>query len=110
MGVRFELDGSVHFWITPERRVLYLADAESDEVVELYDAPIDGSQAAVKRNETLPQGGDVIAVESAGRSVVYLADQDSDELFELYFDRDLDTTGPHTTPGAAIGRTVTRQL
>jgi hypothetical protein len=105
-NVRYELMEE-QFWITPERRVLFVADAVTDETFELYDAPLDGSRPAVRRSETLAPGGDVLSVESAGRSVVYRADQDSDEIFELFLDH---LEPPRAATGAVIGSTVTRQL
>ena len=68
-------------------RVVYLADQDTDEVVELYSVP-SGGGAAVKLNGPLPTGG---GVSSAGLTfspdssrVLYRADQDTDGVDELY--------------------------
>ena len=71
------------------RTVVYLADQEIDEVVELFAAPIDGSRGAVRVNRELAVGpidGDVSSLLStrAGAFAVYVADQDTDEAQELY--------------------------
>lgn len=69
-------------------RVLYLADQDTDEVVELYSAPIDGSAPAVRVSGPMVSGGDVVldgfeAIPS-GDKVFYRADQEQDEVFELF--------------------------
>src|SRR5262245_1751150 len=83
------------FAVTPDgRRVLYQADAETDEVSELYSVPIDGSAAPVKLSGVLAPGGDVVAMGSGlahaalvlpdSSRIVYVADASFDEVFELY--------------------------
>src|SRR5262245_11928028 len=78
-------------------RVLYVADQDEDEVFELYCAPTDGSQPAIKLNSALVPGGDVLLnsppfgpnpfwpqVSPGGNSAVYRADQETDGVIELY--------------------------
>lgn len=79
-------------------RVVYLADQEIDELVELYGVPIDRSLAPVKLNGPLdpgPVAGDVLGFElpSDGLRFVYLADGDLDQVYELYSGR-LDGSAP----------------
>ncbi len=82
------------FRISPDgRRVVYLADQNTDEVVELYSVPIDGGKA-VQLNGPLVAGGQVSGADADmsepflispdSRRVVYVADQDADEVFELF--------------------------
>jgi len=86
--------------ISPDgSRVLYRADQETDEVFELYSAPIDGSAAAVKLNGALVAGGDTtsnflntVAISADSSRVAYVADQEVDERFELY-SRPIDGSG-----------------
>lgn len=84
--------------MTPDgSRVLYVADQEQDEVFELYCAPLDGSQPAVKLSAVLVPGGDVVLstppfgpnpiwpqVSPDGGFAVYRADQEADDVIELY--------------------------
>ncbi len=84
--------------MTPDgSRVLYVADQEQDELFELYSAPIDGSEPAVKLSAVLVPGGDVVLstppfgpnpiwpqVSPDGSSAVYRADQEADDVIELY--------------------------
>ena len=81
----------VDFAVDPgQTRAVYLADAESDEVVEIYSVPLDRSGPAVKLNGPLPIGGDVVATPrpafavGANGRVVYRADQLTDETVELF--------------------------
>ena len=68
-------------------RLVYLADAEQDEVYELFSVPIGGG-TATKLNGPLVAGGDVsngvllYQISPDSSRVVYLADQDADEVFE----------------------------
>jgi len=68
------------------QRIVYRADQDVDERIELYGVPADGSAAAVRLNTAPVAGGDVVsfALPAAGPRVVYLADQGVDERFELY--------------------------
>jgi len=85
------VDGS--FSTTPDgASAVYLAEAETVGVVELYRAPIDGHSAPVKLSGNLVSGGDVRSVyanvgprvSADGRHVVYTADARSDERVELF--------------------------
>lgn len=62
-------------------RTVYLADQDTDDVLELY---LVGS--SVKLNPPLPQGKNVtdFLVTPDKKAVVYRADQDTDEVYELY--------------------------
>ena len=67
--------------------VVYLADQDTDGVVELYSVPLGGG-LVTKLNGPLVAGGDVhrgdFHVSADSTTVVYLADQDIDDIFELY--------------------------
>ena len=73
-------------------RVVYVADADRDELLELYSAPLDGSRAALRLNDGFVGGGNVrfapqgppFELTNDGQRVVYVADRDADEVFELY--------------------------
>jgi Tol biopolymer transport system component len=82
------------FLVSPDgSRVVYVADQDTDEVVELYSVPIEGGEA-VKLNRPLAPGGNVggadaevdepFQISPDGKRVVYVADQDADEVFEIY--------------------------
>jgi len=67
------------------RWVVYLADQDTDEVVELYSFSLrDGSRR--KLNGALVAGGDVqgFRISPDSTRVVYRADQDLDEQLEIY--------------------------
>jgi len=67
-------------------RVVYRSDQDVAGVVELYSAPIDGSEAAVKISGTLAAGGDVtgFALNPDATRVVFRADEQVNDTFELY--------------------------
>ena len=81
-------DAWANIEITPDSsRVVYWADQTTDQVFELYSAPIDGSSGATKLNGALAAGGSVdwtFLISGDSSRVVYLADQNTDEVFELY--------------------------
>ncbi len=75
--------------ISPDgARVVYRADQDTNDVFELYSAPIDGSADPVKLNGPLVLGTASTILEARispdGARVVYLADQDTNDFFELY--------------------------
>jgi Tol biopolymer transport system component len=76
------------FQISPDStRVVYQADQQTDEVWELYSAPLNGpASAGVKLNGSLVVGGGVsgFLVSPNSRRVVYYADQQIDEVWEIY--------------------------
>ncbi len=75
------------FRIGPDgSRVVYLADQDTNDVVELYSVPVDASAAPVKLSGTLAAGGDVwkFEVAPAGERVVYLANVLTNKPPELY--------------------------
>ncbi len=67
-------------------RVVYRGDQDTNDVVELYSAPIDGSAEPVRLNATLASGGAVLDFQISPDStlVLYEADQDTNDLLELY--------------------------
>jgi CSLREA domain-containing protein len=76
------------FQISPDSsRVVYLADQDTDDVVEIYSAAIavSGStklNSAMQPNGTVDEESFQISPDSS--HLVYRADQDTDNLFELY--------------------------
>ncbi len=67
--------------------VVYSADQDASNVVELYRVPLDGGASPVKLSGALVAGGDVrpgFRISPEGTRVVYTADQDLDQCFELY--------------------------
>ncbi len=65
-------------------RVVYLAEQDTDNVLELYVVPIDGSASPVKLSGTLVAGGDVSSFTIEGNRVVYIADQEANDVSELF--------------------------
>jgi Tol biopolymer transport system component len=85
------------FDLTPDgQRVVYAADAEVDDVFELYAAPLDRWKAARKLSGQLVAGGDAVvfrypstpnasfSITSDSGAVLYLGDQESDDVVELF--------------------------
>ncbi len=68
------------------RPVVYIADADTDGINELYLADANTPGVAVKLNAALVAGGDVMDFLASpdGTLVLYRADQDTDDVFELY--------------------------
>ena len=68
-------------------RVIYLADQDTDQVIELYSVRITGGMVT-KLNGPLPVGGDVVEYSSFFAAisgiVVYLADQNTNNRFAVY--------------------------
>ena len=77
-GLQFSPDSS---------RVLYVADQDTDEVLELYSVPAAGG-SPLKLNGSLVLGGNVVSGSAkfnvAGNRVLYVADQNLNEVFELF--------------------------
>jgi len=70
-------------------RVAYLADQETDGVIELFGAPIAGAGSSVRLNAPLdpgPPSGDVTrhALTPDSSTAVFIADGDQEDVFELY--------------------------
>ena len=68
-------------------RVVYLADQDTDGVLELYSASLDGVGGATKLSGLLVTGGQVLrdfALTPDGSRVLYRADQDVDGAVRLY--------------------------
>ncbi len=77
------------FRIDPDsQRVIYRADKNTDDVFELFAAPLDGSEPPERLNPILPAGGDVSSdhVPIPGGRVLHRADQNADDVFELFLD------------------------
>ncbi len=66
--------------------VVYRADQETDEVVDLFSVQLDDSDPPVKLNGPLVQGGFVreFQISPDSSRVVYLAQQETFSVFELY--------------------------
>lgn len=76
-----------NFKISPNSRwVIYRADQDTDEAVELYSVPILGDGVPVRLNGLLPPGDlvAVYAISADSRRVVYIAPQDASGTRELY--------------------------
>ena len=77
-GRAFTPDGS---------RVIYTADQDADEVVELYSV-LSAGGASIKLNGPMASGGDLqpnsLAFSPNGSRVLYVADQQTDGLAELF--------------------------
>jgi Tol biopolymer transport system component len=80
-------DVNFSYAISPDSsRVVYRADQQTDEVLELYSVRLTGGGHA-KLNGPLVTGGYISSdfqFSPDGGRVVYLADQDTDEVYELY--------------------------
>ena len=78
-------EGLVHFG---SGRVVYTADALTNDVVELFSVPVDGSAPPVRLNAALPPGGNVLTgsvlVTADGSTVLYRADPTTNDVFELW--------------------------
>lgn len=86
-----------HVKATPDAtRVVYLADQDTDQVRELYSAPLDGSAAAIKLNGPLGPSGQVRSFRIAADSqrVVYRAGPTASGNFELHSVRTDGSTSP----------------
>jgi Tol biopolymer transport system component len=97
--------------ISPDSSTLvYRADQDEDEVIELYRVPLDGSAPALQLNAALVPGGDVsqLHISPDSSRVVYTADQVTDGAVELY-SVPLAGGSPPTrlTPAYAAGRVAT---
>jgi hypothetical protein len=76
-------------------RVVYVADQETNDVFELFSAPLDGSASAKKLSGAMTVGGDVGGNPAAlfeppfrlaldGTRVAYVADAATNDVFELF--------------------------
>ncbi len=75
------------FALSPDQtRVVYLADAVTNGVLELFAVPLDGSEPAKRLNGPLPVGGNVASdffLLPGGRTL-YRADQETNDVLELF--------------------------
>lgn len=67
-------------------RVIFRGDLPVDELNELWSAPLDGAEAAVKLNPVATPGGDVFLFDlpPAGERLVFRADLSTDNTIELW--------------------------
>jgi len=70
-------NGAQDFWISADsRRVVYRADADCTRVKDLYSAPLDGSEPAVRLDPTNPPSAcTAVVLTPNGARVLYLADE-----------------------------------
>jgi hypothetical protein len=100
--------GCASFAISPDGTwVVYAADQDSDEVVEAYAVPTDGSQPARKVNRRLVPGGDVYPPSFTPDSarVLYVGDQEEDDTYELFtswVERPSPSGATPLTPGLGV--------
>jgi len=77
-----------NYFISPDgAMVAYTADQDTDDVVELYSVPIDGSAEPTRLNETLVAGGAVdyeLVFSPDSSRLLYRADADTVDIYELY--------------------------
>jgi Tol biopolymer transport system component len=82
-----DVNGTGLLFTPNSSRVLYAADQDTDEVMELYSAPATGG-APLKLSGPLINGGNVVAgspqINASGTRVLYVADQNVNEVFDLY--------------------------
>jgi len=73
-------------WAPDSSRIIYRADQESDERVELYSASPLGGETPIKLNDTLVSNGDVNIFKwlPDGSRVIYRANEDNSSRSELY--------------------------
>ncbi len=89
-------------------RVVYMADQDANDRLELYGVPIDASAAPTRLNGPLIPDGDIRRFElGSGGILLYLADQEADNVDELYVNILIPS---HDRPAATPASTVTRSL
>jgi Tol biopolymer transport system component len=74
------------FAFTPDSQaVIYLADQEVDNRVEMFRVPVMGGEA-VKLSPPLVAGGNIgnFEIDTKNGRIVYLADQETNEMYELW--------------------------
>lgn len=103
-GYRFSPDGS---------RVGYMADQDTDTVVELYTVAVAAPGVATRLNGPLVAGGDVCSFRFTPDSarVVYCADQATDGVIEMFVaDATASGTATRLNPPLAAGSAVAANL
>ena len=78
---------SSSFSISPDSsRVVYVADQDTDNILELYSVPITGGTPTKLNGPLVAVGGDVFvfSISPDSARAVYLAHQDTFDVFELY--------------------------
>jgi hypothetical protein len=92
------------------RRVLYRADQDTDDVIDLYAVDLATPGTSHKVNGRLVAGGEVsrvFALSATGDRATYIADQDTDGLNELYtVDLSAAAPGPATKLNAVATEPV----
>lgn len=81
-------------------RVVYFADQNTDETIEVYGVPLSGG-AAAKLNGPLVAGGDLVSIAFNASLIAYLADQDIDGVNEIFY-RTMTGLGPVTQLNAPL--------
>jgi Tol biopolymer transport system component len=97
------------FTFTPDSQYLiYLADQEVDNRVEMYRVPVGGGESA-KMNPALVVGGNItnLKLDAKNQRVIYEADQETNDVVELWSmplggGQSIRLNGP-MTPGGNIG-------
>jgi hypothetical protein len=86
-----KIDGDVHggFVISPDsQRVIYRAEQDHKDVIELYSVPISGpASSGVRLNSSLPVDGDIpigFQISPDSQTVIYRADQHLNNVDELF--------------------------
>ncbi len=78
------------YQLTPDgRRVVYIAEQRADQIIEIFEASLDGDRPPRRLNTRAVPNGDVlpaplIQVTPDGKRAIYPGDLDTDEVVELY--------------------------
>lgn len=93
-------------WSPTARHLAFVADADTDEVQELYVAPADGSAARLKISGALVAGGEVenfgYAWSPDATRLIYRADQITDDVTELFVTRADGSAAPVALSGPLV--------
>jgi Tol biopolymer transport system component len=104
-GTSVKLNGALvaggnveYFKFSPDgTQVVYHADQDTDDVLELYLVDVATPGVSIKLSDTLIAGGNTsfdFVFSPHGTRLIYSADQDTDEVRELYL---VDTAAPGTS-------------
>jgi len=105
--VAFQAPATPLLWLTPDgTRVLYLADQEVDERLDLWSVPVDGSAAPARLSDLAASGDvsnrlDAVRVLDDGSRVVFLADAVVDGRLELFV-APVDASAPAAAVSGAL--------
>ena len=80
-----DVSTSRFYFTTDSQYILYLADQEVDNLVEMFRVPVGGGES-VKISPPMVAGGNVanLKIDPESGRVVYEADQETNEVFELW--------------------------